>query len=295
VKRVATLFVGASLGPGLISCGRETPSSGEFRVAALLTGPISDDGWNASALEGLELIEGELGAKIAKVESLDKNQFEESFREFGARGYDLIFGHAYEFQDAALRVAKDFPKTTFIVIAGNVSAENVGSVHFKLEEATYPLGALAAKLSNRPVAGMIGGEEIVGGGLARKDSGGRPREIPHRHARERCAPRRGGPPRWPHRRGHSSPCRTCAAPREVCRSGAFPLSCGREMFSGSLFFGLAMALQVRMQGRLLLGTEIPNQFFQMLPYALTLGVLVLGARGGAGAPAALARAFRSGR
>jgi len=131
-----------------------------FRVAVLLTGPVSDDGWNASAWEGAQRIRGELGAEIAKVESLDKSAFEENFRELAARGTDLVFGHAYEFQDAALRVAPDFPRTTFVVIAGNTSAANVGAVHFRLEEATYVLGALTARLSDTRIAGMIGGEEI---------------------------------------------------------------------------------------------------------------------------------------
>jgi len=131
-----------------------------FRMAVLLTGPVSDDGWNASAWEGAQLVERELGAKIAKVESLDKSRFEENLRQFAAEGWDLVIGHAYEFQDAALRVAKDYPATTFVVVAGNASAANVGSVHFRLEDATYVLGALAARLSDTKVAGMIGGEEI---------------------------------------------------------------------------------------------------------------------------------------
>ena len=57
---------------------------------------------------------------------------------------------------------------------------------------------------------------------------------------------------------------------------------------GSLLFGLAMALQVRLQGQV----GIPYQFFQMLPYALTLVVLAAAPRRGAGAPAALARPWR---
>jgi simple sugar transport system permease protein len=64
---------------------------------------------------------------------------------------------------------------------------------------------------------------------------------------------------------------------------------------GALLFGLAMALQVRLQGRDLFGGEIPYQFFQMLPYALTLVALAGTSRRGAGAPAALARPFRRSR
>lgn len=153
---VATALLFASCAP------RESapPAAKPFRVALLLTGPISDDGWNQSAWEGLQRIQTDLGASVAKVESLDKSAFEENLRQFASEGYDLVFGHAYEFQDAALRVAPDFPKTMFVVIAGDRFAANVGAVHFKLEDATFVLGALAAKLSDTKVAGMIGGEEI---------------------------------------------------------------------------------------------------------------------------------------
>jgi basic membrane lipoprotein Med (substrate-binding protein (PBP1-ABC) superfamily) len=150
----------AMSGCGGDRAAKDTSGEGSFRVALLLTGPISDDGWNETAHEGLLAIEHELGAKVAVVESLDKSKFEENLRQFGGRGFDLVFGHAYEFQDATLQVAGDFPKTTFIVIAGNESAPNVGSVHFRLEDATYVLGALSAKISKSNLAGLVGGEEV---------------------------------------------------------------------------------------------------------------------------------------
>jgi simple sugar transport system permease protein len=65
--------------------------------------------------------------------------------------------------------------------------------------------------------------------------------------------------------------------------------------AGALLFGLATSLQVRLQGTPVLGVEIPYQFFQMLPYALTLIVLASTSRRGAGAPAALARPWRTER
>ncbi|MCA9752111.1 MAG: ABC transporter permease [Gemmatimonadetes bacterium] len=63
----------------------------------------------------------------------------------------------------------------------------------------------------------------------------------------------------------------------------------------ALTFGLAMALQVRLQGQAGPGGGVPYQFFQMLPYVLTLVVLALVPRGAAGAPAALARPWRRSR
>lgn len=139
---------------------REEAPPPVFRVALLLTGPVSDDGWNASAHEGLEAIRYSLGAGISYVESLEKSQFEENFRQYAAQGYDLVFGHGYEFGDAALRVAEAFPNTKFVVVAGNKSAPNVASIHFRLEQATYELGVLAGMMSRSGVIGLVGGEEI---------------------------------------------------------------------------------------------------------------------------------------
>ncbi len=61
-----------------------------------------------------------------------------------------------------------------------------------------------------------------------------------------------------------------------------------KIFFASLFFGIANALQFQFQA---LGSAIPYQFFLMLPYVLTLLVLVFaGAK--IGAPAELARPYR---
>ncbi len=166
---VLLALVAASLGVAGCGSDRTKPAaSGDaaasggdsFQVALLLTGPVSDDGWNESAHEGLVAIEKKLGAQITTVESLDKSKFEENLRQFAGRGFDLVFGHAYEFQDATLQVAPDFPKSTFVVIAGNTAAANVGAIHFRLEDATYVLGALAAKISKTKTLGLVGGEEI---------------------------------------------------------------------------------------------------------------------------------------
>jgi basic membrane protein A len=101
-----------------------------------------------------------MGARTGFLENLEKSRFEEAFRQYAAEGFDLVVGHGYEFQDAALRIAPDFPKATFLVIAGNRSAGNVSSVAFRFEEATFALGALSAWLSKSGTLGLVGGEEI---------------------------------------------------------------------------------------------------------------------------------------
>jgi len=148
----------------LFGCQRgESPPTGAgaaFKVALLTPGPVSDAGWNALAYEGLLLIRDRLGAEVAQVQTTTPAQFEEGFRDFARRGYQLVFGHGFEFQDAAAAVAPDFPKTVFITTSGNTVRPNVAPLRFMLEEATYLEGMLAAGVSKTGKAGVVGGIQI---------------------------------------------------------------------------------------------------------------------------------------
>jgi basic membrane protein A len=139
------------------SCSANDEGSGQFRVALLTPGPISDAGWNAGAYEGLLRIRDSLGADIAHVETRTPAEFEESFRDFAQRGYRLVFGHGFEFQDAAARVGADFPNTVFITTSGSTVRPNVSPIVFRLEEGTYLTGMLAGALTRTGRIGFIGG------------------------------------------------------------------------------------------------------------------------------------------
>ena len=132
----------------------------QFKVALLTPGAISDAGWNALAYDGLKAIEKELAAKVSHVESKTPAQWEEHFRFFASNGYDLIFGHGFEYQDAAKTVGGEFSDTIFITTSGNTVEKNVASVVFELEEATYLLGIIAASMSKTGKIGAIGGMNI---------------------------------------------------------------------------------------------------------------------------------------
>jgi basic membrane lipoprotein Med (substrate-binding protein (PBP1-ABC) superfamily) len=138
-----------------------TPAAApSFKVALLSPGPVSDAGWNALAYEGLLAIRDQLGAEVSQIQTKTPAEFEEGFRDFARRGYQLVFGHGFEFQDAAAAVAPDFPHTVFITTSGNTVRPNVAPLRFMLEEATYLEGMLAGAMSNSGKAGVVGGIEI---------------------------------------------------------------------------------------------------------------------------------------
>ncbi len=140
--------------------GAKASATEAFKVALLSPGPVSDAGWNALAYEGLLAIRDQLGAEVAQIQTKTPAEFEEGFRDFARRGYDLVIGHGFEFQDAAAAVSPDFPDTVFITTSGNTVRKNVAPLRFLLEEATFLQGILAANISKTGKAGVIGGVEL---------------------------------------------------------------------------------------------------------------------------------------
>ena len=136
-----------------------------LKVGMLLPGSISDQGWNALAHDGLKAIEAELGAEISYVESLTPTDWEADFRSYAMQGYNLIFGHGYEYQEAAIAVAQDYPEIVFITSAGASGAirENVSPIVFRLEQATYLLGIISGMMTQTDKIGIIGGQKLPSG------------------------------------------------------------------------------------------------------------------------------------
>lgn len=166
--RIAGTAILASVLLAAASCtGKDSASSdsgsaagAKMRVALLTPGSISDQGWNGGAYNGLLAIRDSLGAEISNIQTKTPTEFEENFRQYGAQNYALVFGHGFEYQDAAVRIAPQFPKTIYVVTSGRVVAPNVAGVAFAFEQASYQAGILAGAMTKSNTIGLIGGTEI---------------------------------------------------------------------------------------------------------------------------------------
>jgi len=163
LRSACAVFIIHSLALGFLACGGGDSKVQEpqgFRVALLTPGPISDLSWNYSAFVGLERIRDSLGAQIRHVQTRTPAEFEENFRQFGAAGFDLVFGHGFEFQEAAQRVGPEFPRTVFTTTGGTGIGSNIAAMSFAFEEPSYLAGMAAAAVSRSGVVGAIGGTEL---------------------------------------------------------------------------------------------------------------------------------------
>ena len=135
-------------------------SRSSFKVALLTPGPISDKSWNGGAYEGLMAIHDSLGAEVSHIQTKTPAEFDENFRQYGAKGFNLVFGHGFEFQDAAKRVAPSYPKTVYVTTSGTSVGKNLAGVDFSFEEASYVAGMVAGRMTKSNVIGLIGGTEL---------------------------------------------------------------------------------------------------------------------------------------
>jgi len=141
--------------------GRQNPeSAAAFKVALLTPGPVSDQSWNGGAYEGLLWIRDSLGAQISHVQTKTPAEFEDNFRQYGTQGFNLVFGHGFEFQDAARRVAPEFPRTLYVTTSGSTSGPNLAGMTFGFADASYLAGMLAASVTKTKKVATLGGTAL---------------------------------------------------------------------------------------------------------------------------------------
>lgn len=146
----------------LAGCGapESAKKPGAMKAALLVAGPVSDKGWNGLAHDAGVKMSADMGVEVSELQTKSMGEIEAALRDYSARGYDVIFCHGNEYGEPALKVAKDFPKTHYVITAGRVSAPNVTSLMYGIEDAAYLCGMLAAGMSTTGQAACVGGMEI---------------------------------------------------------------------------------------------------------------------------------------
>jgi len=130
------------------------------RVGLITPGSVADAAWNAGAFAGLTMIQDSLDVAVSHVEARTPSEQEEALRAYAAQGYELVFGHGFEFQQPAERVAALYPKTVFIVTSGERVSGRVAPLVFRIEEGTFLAGMVAGAATKSGKIGFVGGIEL---------------------------------------------------------------------------------------------------------------------------------------
>ncbi|MDR1194747.1 MAG: BMP family protein [Peptococcaceae bacterium] len=160
MKKGLTLLLAVVLLAGALGgCGQTPAGDAKMRVALILSGPANDQGWNATALEGLKAAEREFDIETAYMENVDIAANEAAYRDYAAQGYDLVIGHGFQFGEPAAKVSGDFPAVCFMATEAASQSDNMASYVMSCEEGAYLMGMLCASMSNTGVIGVVGGFE----------------------------------------------------------------------------------------------------------------------------------------
>ena len=147
------------------SAGTPTTGNSKFKIALVMTGARSDNGWNAGGVKALEAVQKELNLSPDDVKSVDNQTSpedrEKSLKDFAAKKYNIVFAHGAEYQSIATKIEKDFPNTLFVISSGEKAGANTLPIILKLEDGAYLEGMLAAGMSKSGKIGAVGAMKIA--------------------------------------------------------------------------------------------------------------------------------------
>lgn len=167
VRLAGALVVGLLL---VAACGsgNNTPPAGstKLKIAFLLPGSVTDQGYNADGQRTADAVRDQLGADVTVTPSVPVPTQTDVYRQYAGRGFDLIIGWGGQFTDGAVAAAKEFPKVKFLVINGTVSnGSNLASTVQHAEQYSFVGGFLLAKLSKTNTVGLVGAQCFPGTAL----------------------------------------------------------------------------------------------------------------------------------
>ena len=119
-----------------------------------------DKSFNEAAYRGIERWKAETGKPYLEFEISNDTQRAQAIRRMAERGASPIISVGFAQASALQQVAKDFPKTKFVIIDEKVNLPNVQAVVFKEHEGSFLIGALAALTSKTGKVGFVGGMDI---------------------------------------------------------------------------------------------------------------------------------------
>jgi basic membrane protein A len=139
-----------------------------LKVALVLPDVITDLSWNAVAYQGLEAAAKELGVEFVYQERVADADVERVMRDYADQGYDFILAESFNYQDATIRVANDYPDIKFATATGfktkATGFDDVPANHavydWPAHQAGYLTGLLAAYMSKKNHVGFVGGYEV---------------------------------------------------------------------------------------------------------------------------------------
>lgn len=151
---VALAVAAACLSPAL------SFAQAKLKVAAIYTVPFEQQ-WVSRIHKALKAAEARGEIEYKATENVANADYERVMREYATGGAQLIMGEAFAVEAAARKVAKDFPKTSFLMgSSGKPQEPNFSVFDNFIQEPAYLTGMIAGGMTKTNKIGMVGGFPI---------------------------------------------------------------------------------------------------------------------------------------
>lgn len=147
----------------LSGCGvkEESPLKGKIKIGIMLSDTgLGDQSFSDAAFNGLVKARDELGIILDYRELQDTKTYEEGLRQLIEEKNDIIIGLGFTIQEDLEKIAKEYPKRTFLLVDSASDVENITSITFKDDEGSYLAGVAAALASETKTVGFVGGADV---------------------------------------------------------------------------------------------------------------------------------------
>ncbi len=158
-SRLPLITVLALASASLAACGDSGSggADGEVRVAAIFSGPTTDADYNALGLQALQALDVD---QTSYSESVPVPDIERVLQEYVADGFTVVWTHGSQFYEATAKIAEQNPDVAFIAEFDGEpedQPENVWVIDRNFHTVFYPIGTLAAELTETGKVAYLGG------------------------------------------------------------------------------------------------------------------------------------------
>ena len=131
----------------------------KLKVAAIYTVPVEQQ-WVSRIDKALKAAVARGEVEYVFSENVSNADYERVMRQYAEGGHTLIVGESFAVEAAARKVAKDYPKVSFLMGSGKPQAPNFSVFDNYIQEPAYLSGMIAGGLSKSGRIGMVGGFPI---------------------------------------------------------------------------------------------------------------------------------------
>jgi basic membrane protein A and related proteins len=159
-RRSLLKLVAAALGVALAGAAPLALAQAKLKVAAVYTVPVEQQ-WVSRIHKALGAAKDRGEIEYVFSEKVANADYERVMREFAEKGNQLVVGESFAVEAAARKVAKDYPKTAFLMgSSGKPQAPNFAVFDNYIQEPAYLTGMIAGGMTKSNRIGMVGGYPI---------------------------------------------------------------------------------------------------------------------------------------